>query len=154
MKKHAEQFSASPHGRAPRTGDWVPLACGSAFSLAAQTKSPVQIRRGEDPAARNAKKEKKLTWKKMKLASPINKGVLIGKDKSMFVSFLLLSMILFSVCWFNILLLLWDNTCITPFRLQGARNLSYRSEVGSIRLHKFRKILSLNFGWVDRVLYP
>ena len=42
----------------------------------------------------------------------------------MFVLFLLLSIILLSVCWFNMLLLLCDNTCITPFRLQGARNLS------------------------------
>ena len=134
MKKHAEQFSASPHGQAPRTGDWVPLACGSAFSPAAQTKSPVQIRRDEDPAERKAKKEKKITWKKIKLASLINKGVLIGKDKSMFAFFLLLSLILFSVCWFNILLLLCDNTCITPFRLQGARNLSVeRNKKRSVR---------------------
>lgn len=42
----------------------------------------------------------------------------------MFVFFLLLVLILLSVCWFNILLLLCDNNCIMSFRLKGARNFS------------------------------
>ena len=69
----------------------------------------------------------------------------------MFVLFLLLSMILLSVCWFNILLLLCDNTCITLFRLHGARNLSLerkKKEIGQ-RLFLFAFI---NSGNVVRVL--